>query len=106
MANERMYLRCKGCGKALFMGKYYPTTGWYRPWPAKMKEDPKQPHSRFMHTEPHASLEELYADFLSHSGDMHSCHLNFNDGQCFEIVYEAEMFKGTPPEHGAEQGDE
>lgn len=29
MANNRLFLKCKKCGERFFLGKYYPSTGWY-----------------------------------------------------------------------------
>ncbi len=29
MANDRMWLRCKVCNGYVWLGKYYPSSGWY-----------------------------------------------------------------------------
>lgn len=28
MANDRMYVYCVGCGEWMYVGKWYPSTGW------------------------------------------------------------------------------
>lgn len=29
MANNRMYIKCRECGKRYMLAKYYPSTKWY-----------------------------------------------------------------------------
>lgn len=32
MADNRVFIRCKGCGEELFLGKFYRDVGWYNPF--------------------------------------------------------------------------
>ena len=78
MANNRMYLRCKGCGKEMVLAKMFPGTGYYFTKTAEEKG------------------REL-ADFLKeHSIRCHeydkdgaaTCNAFDEDFEPFELVYE------------------
>lgn len=37
MANNRVYIKCEICGGGVYLGKYYPSQGWY--------DDHKEPNT-------------------------------------------------------------
>jgi len=70
MANNRMYLRCKGCGKTFLLAKFYPSTGYY--------------------TNVIDEFAEEYVNRLDKYLDKHrgGCSCTEDPENIFEIVYE------------------
>ena len=70
MANNRMYLKCGGCGAEFMLGKFYPgDTGWYQP-----------------------KSDDIFAigfgDFLHTHSDICGIECDVSQEYLFELVYE------------------
>lgn len=58
MANDRIYLKCRGCGATRSLAKYYPTLGYGVWWP----DEVAQWIDKHMRCSPHFGEKDLNGD--------------------------------------------
>ena len=75
MANNRMYLKCNGCGKCIFLGKHFGD-----PW--VISKDSREIHSFFRRHYDHAE------DLCSHGNDFSLVYENEEDELDIEYINE------------------
>lgn len=76
MADNRMYLRCKGCGQEIVLAKMYVSTGWYS------ASSPKEKGQRLI------DFIEKHQTCCNNIGDIDR-HVEFDKYfEPFELIYE------------------
>jgi len=57
MANNRMYLKCKGCGEKFCFAKYYPSTKWY------IRQDDNKEFNEWLDKHTYCGMEHIEDNF-------------------------------------------
>lgn len=88
MANNRLYIRCKGCNEVFFLAKYFPTPGWFIP--LRMEGEIPTPISGHKDT-PTERVNQLESFLNGHN----ECAVYLDDyvgmigATCFELEFDS-----------------